>query len=720
MGSEMCIRDRVCLGIREVAGGSFQELVTQGTPVHEIMQAVRESMPTEEFDALFGSIEAKQAVLGITGQNFETMSGNLDAMTGAAGSTEQAYNTMADTLAHQVNVAMTELKNIGLELGGAILPKLFDAFKIGRAYLAPIIQGFRDNLVPAMEVLVPLVRDGLTVAFQLAGAVMQGLSNTVLPSLGRLFKDITPFIRDMQELLSKWWASNGQQVIQYVKVLTTALGLGLAAAIETVRVAFMVIAPVIKFVAHLILGIIGVATRVANFIAPWALRLVDIFLAMNSYIVDAFAWALPGGIEDDIKDGIAGIRQSVQDGLAGLTTAAETEMESTRVATVEGVDNVAVALSDEDGKMAGALQRSMADVVAQVPPAMIGEEMSVRSNVIAGLNSTGDAIDDWFANKGLNLWRTNMSKLGDATYDAFYNSARGEGSFAIVPTFERGAADAGEKLLDNIDSIKKQAERWVWMGVLQPVAEGWDDIGRETEAGISRMVDIVDTDTTVRPAVEMWADAALEAPITAALLSGVAALRVGLEQMEDDARATAQRLTDILVSNGTGYGTSQGGGGGGSTPTTYNQDNFNADDWFRNRAGWYENRITGEHLSPSDYKHLERGGKRSVQTSDPNNILGVLQSESDKGNPLAQDYFNSLDVPDLPSLPKMAAGGIITRATTVLAGEAGPEAIIPLNQLDQTIGGGTQIIINGPIYGYNDFADKVRQVARDDVRFGGF
>ena len=626
---------------------------------------------------------------------------------------------MADTLSHQLNVAMTELKNIGLEVGGAILPKLFDAFKVGRAYLAPIIQGFRDNLVPAMEVLIPLVRDGLTIAFQAASAVMQALSTTVLPPLQRLFADITPFVRELQETLSRWWESNGQAVIQYVKVLATVLGIGLAAAIEAVRIAFRLVAPVIMFAANAILGIIGVATRVANFIAPWALRIVDMFLNMGNYIVDAFAWALPGGIEEDIRAGIANIRQSVQDGLAGLTTAAETEMESARAVTVEGVDNIAVALSDEDGKMAGALQLSMADVVAQVSPAMVGDDASVRSNVVAGLDSTGNAIDDWFASKGLNIWRTNLSTLGDATYDAFYGGAEGEGSFAIVPTFQKGAADAGVKLLDNIETIRSQAAEWVAEGVQTPVAEGWEDIGQETEAGISHMVDIIDTESAVAPAMVEWAGAALEAPITAALLSGVAALRAGLEQMESDARATAQRLTDILVSNGTGYGTSQGGGGG-SAPTTYNQDNFNAGDWFRNRAGWYENRITGEHLSPSDYKHLERGGKRSVQTSDPNNILGVLQSESDKGNPLAQDYFNSLDVPDLPSLPKMAAGGIITRATTVLAGEAGPEAIIPLNQLDQTIGGGTQIIINGPIYGYNDFADKVRQVARDDVRFGGF
>lgn len=49
---------------------------------------------------------------------------------------------------------------------------------------------------------------------------------------------------------------------------------------------------------------------------------------------------------------------------------------------------------------------------------------------------------------------------------------------------------------------------------------------------------------------------------------------------------------------------------------------------------------------------------------------------------------------------QFAHGGIVTKPTLGLVGEAGPEAIIPLEKLDR-MGGGISITITGPIYGVN-------------------
>jgi hypothetical protein len=42
----------------------------------------------------------------------------------------------------------------------------------------------------------------------------------------------------------------------------------------------------------------------------------------------------------------------------------------------------------------------------------------------------------------------------------------------------------------------------------------------------------------------------------------------------------------------------------------------------------------------------------------------------------------------------MADGGVVTKATTITAGEAGPEAIIPLDRLGEFGGGGGGVTIN--------------------------
>ena len=51
--------------------------------------------------------------------------------------------------------------------------------------------------------------------------------------------------------------------------------------------------------------------------------------------------------------------------------------------------------------------------------------------------------------------------------------------------------------------------------------------------------------------------------------------------------------------------------------------------------------------------------------------------------PSVSSWFSSN--PDEKEKPKMAAGGIVTRATDLIAGEAGPEAILPLDKLNNII-----------------------------------
>jgi hypothetical protein len=59
-------------------------------------------------------------------------------------------------------------------------------------------------------------------------------------------------------------------------------------------------------------------------------------------------------------------------------------------------------------------------------------------------------------------------------------------------------------------------------------------------------------------------------------------------------------------------------------------------------------------------------------------------------------------------VPKFADGGIVTRPTLGLVGEAGPEAIIPLSQLGR--GGGTNIniTVNGDVSG-TELVEKVKR-----------
>jgi hypothetical protein len=59
-------------------------------------------------------------------------------------------------------------------------------------------------------------------------------------------------------------------------------------------------------------------------------------------------------------------------------------------------------------------------------------------------------------------------------------------------------------------------------------------------------------------------------------------------------------------------------------------------------------------------------------------------------------------------IPKLATGGIVTSPTTALIGEAGPEAIIPLNRMGSMGGSTVNVVINGSVTSEGDLVNAIR------------
>jgi hypothetical protein len=77
----------------------------------------------------------------------------------------------------------------------------------------------------------------------------------------------------------------------------------------------------------------------------------------------------------------------------------------------------------------------------------------------------------------------------------------------------------------------------------------------------------------------------------------------------------------------------------------------------------------------------------------------------------------SFGFPQMPTIPALAEGGIVTRPTLALVGEAGPEAVIPLNR---AMGGGmgVTVIVEGSVISEGDLIEKVRQGLVESQRGG--
>lgn len=72
-----------------------------------------------------------------------------------------------------------------------------------------------------------------------------------------------------------------------------------------------------------------------------------------------------------------------------------------------------------------------------------------------------------------------------------------------------------------------------------------------------------------------------------------------------------------------------------------------------------------------------------------------------------------VSIPTIPEIPMLAKGGIVTKPTLAMVGEAGPEAVIPLNSSRAAGAGGIHITVNGDVTG-QEVIDKVKRALIGD------
>lgn len=128
--------------------------------------------------------------------------------------------------------------------------------------------------------------------------------------------------------------------------------------------------------------------------------------------------------------------------------------------------------------------------------------------------------------------------------------------------------------------------------------------------------------------------------------------------------------------------------------------------------------LTSEQQAATDAlrQYLDSSGALDGVSGQLGGVAGGWRSTADATNEARkalEKYIDALkDMPDGGGTEGRAHGGMVTAGTTYMVGEQGPELFRPLvsgnitpnNQLGS---GGTTIVVNGDVYGYDDFASKV-------------
>ena len=126
---------------------------------------------TLAFGNLFSSVEAKNAVLALVGENAKDFANKTEQIANSAGITEEAYSRATDTLEAKMDIIKSSLKGYKIGVGQSILPVVKDV----AGEIATTLPGAHDELNPVLESVF---------------AQMQ----KVIPYIGKAIKGIVPAV----------------------------------------------------------------------------------------------------------------------------------------------------------------------------------------------------------------------------------------------------------------------------------------------------------------------------------------------------------------------------------------------------------------------------------------------------------------------------------------------------------------------------------------------
>ena len=89
---------------------------------------------------MFGSVEAGQAVLALTGQNAQTFADDLEAIGNAAGASQSAFEEMEKEASRKLQKLKANLADVAITIGNALMPALIKILET----LTPLIRKFGD------------------------------------------------------------------------------------------------------------------------------------------------------------------------------------------------------------------------------------------------------------------------------------------------------------------------------------------------------------------------------------------------------------------------------------------------------------------------------------------------------------------------------------------------------------------------------------------------
>lgn len=341
----------------------MESLGLQGT-----LEALKGSVGGNElaFANLFGSIEAKNAVLALTGAQTDNLTEKTQAMYEATGITNRAFATQTANLPAMLGKMGNYGKNAMTMLGTAILPKVMEITES----VMPVVEEALAALPVVIEKISPVVEH----VFGFIGDKISFFADNILPFVKQGFQVLTqtvlPAFMPLIEKLFAVFQSGKGQLLQFAEAILPKLAnmfqiiseKALPLLVGWIQKVVPLLSPIVQKVGELI----GKLMQMVNAVLPIIIALLPPAIAMfkvcGDAIVGFFTPIFPiidnvlsalGGLIDFVTgvftgnwtlawEGVKSVFGNVFEALSGLIKLPFNGIISAINSVFEGIGNVAV------------------------------------------------------------------------------------------------------------------------------------------------------------------------------------------------------------------------------------------------------------------------------------------------------------------------------------------------------------------------------------------
>lgn len=454
------------------AGMSFKEMMENGADLNDVMQLMSGYADANGLSIvdMFGSINAGKGALSILGTDW---AGTMAAMQTETDVVGEGFSTMADTVATKWSIMQESVKNIGLNIFGAISGSLSGLIGYGSDVINRLTSAFSEEgmsgLVDVLsQIVAEMFNKGSEMISSLANGLDQKIPEFISGALEKILGLVTtigdnmgPFLESGIKLVSNiltGLVSAVPRIVEYIPKLivtvTTAISNNLPKILEMgVKLIGSLISGIIKAIPTLVSNVPKIIKAIVDGIKSMLSSIGEAGKRIVSEIWEAIKnsdWFQAGkniidGIKNGVKNAALGLVNSVKDaaktalnsvknflGIHSPSTVFEAQVgEMIPLGAAEGIYNEAGAVREAVKDMSREAIGSFDTDFTMQHSIQSASQASAAADILSAIFQVGSMLASEIRNKELDV-SISESAIGRAATNYQKAQARRFGSAQMV------------------------------------------------------------------------------------------------------------------------------------------------------------------------------------------------------------------------------------------------------------------------------------------------